>query len=278
MDIIGKNMIPVRYTSQFCHAILCAEKLYKNGYRFTNDGHIQRLFVAALKHLNSDTKMYLGDTSLPSGDITRDSNNISETNHVQTEITQELIRSHAGIRAMIDDTPLPFRKWHLPETGKGQGITLDTVTVYKGANVRVFSQKKPSHADILSQKTVKKTVLVELEIPAYTYFNRESDAEFLKFRFEKAIVKGIYSYPMRAINDDKIIAYSDYDSKFTYIVGEMVKPSKPYNKHSSNACESGIHAFLDANIVWSYFSENSKLLSFKRTEVTVSVITDGEMD
>ena len=275
MDIADRRIVPCNYNGQFRTALFDSEKLYRDGYRFDNEGHVQKLFTAAI--LSKEKNYYIGDTNEPSDIKSRKSNLIIPSKHVVTVLTSELIRSHSGIIEMIDTHPLPFRKWNLPESGKGQGITLDTVTVYKGVCVRVYSQKNPSTNDIFNRNYKQKIVMLELEVPAFTRFNRDLDSCFLKFRFEKAVVKGVYAYPMRRMDQNEIVVYSQYDSGFTYTVGETVEPSSIYNT-SDEACKSGIHAFLDTSTVWSYFRDSAKLIYYKQKEVHVSVLTDGDKE
>ena len=40
------------------------------------------------------------------------------------------------------------------------------------------------------------------------------------------------------------IATSQYDSNFTYRVGDIVEPELPFSKDWFNECESGIHFFI----------------------------------
>ena len=256
-----------------------ASGLFDKGYRFENDGRLQRMFCAYLREIRIEKYvMYLDDDKIsqPSGEP-RDNRMIVMTEHEPEFITMDMIMSHKRVMRMLTETTLPFKMWHLPETGDGYGTTFDTVTVFKGAKCRMFTHEF-SHNDIFSEDVHEFVVMVELEIPKFTRFYRCMD-EYLKFRFEKAIVKRIYSYPKRPIDESTMMVYSDYDRDFKYVVGETITPTLPYEMNSTyemnsnNPYATGIHAFLDVDTVWSYFLSSPKLFDYQKSEITISVMT-----
>ena len=86
--------------------------------------------------------------------------------------------------------------------------------------------------DIIGWKKCKEGIIVKLLIPADA---KRNNAFGRKCRAGFAKVLEIFGAE---------IAYSQYDSNFTYKVGEIVKPIEPYCEDFTKECESGIHFFI----------------------------------
>jgi hypothetical protein len=82
-------------------------------------------------------------------------------------------------------------------------------------------------------KTYNK-VVVKLRIPAEA---KRSSAFGRKCRAE-------YAEVLEIIGENSVKAKSDYDSSFTYEVGQIVRPTKPFDDNWQEECASGIHFFI----------------------------------
>jgi len=252
--------------------------LFEEGFRFDNDGYFQRLYGSMITNTSSSSTINIlrndALTSVPSRNINSNCKLVSLTLHKSQVVTLEYLK--ARVLPMLEKTPLPLRFWNLPETGTDYGITMDSVTVYKGATCRLFTQKKLSYKDVLSNNVSKFTLVVELEIPPYTRFFRTLDNGYMKYRFETAVVKAFHSYHKRRIDERQIVVLSDYDSDFEYVVGNTITPRKPFDSSSRTACSSGIHAFLDVNTVWSYFDNKNALVNYTPMTLNVTVLSTND--
>ena len=86
--------------------------------------------------------------------------------------------------------------------------------------------------DIIGYKKCRNNIIVKLLIPKEA---KRSHAFNRKCRAEYAQVLEIFNAE---------IATSQYDSNFTYRVGDIVEPELPFSKDWFNECESGIHFFI----------------------------------
>ena len=86
--------------------------------------------------------------------------------------------------------------------------------------------------DIIGYKKCRNNIIVKLLIPKEA---KRSHAFSRKCRAEYAQVLEIFNAE---------IATSQYDSNFTYRVGDIVEPELPFSKDWFNECESGIHFFI----------------------------------
>jgi len=281
IDISLKHITSIA-TEHFSQQLLEASQLYAKGYRFYNDGLVQRIFGAVVKYLegNDDLKYYIRndeETIRPSGVVGQVPGIIVKTLHKNVTFSNigELY-NHTSIMNMLKSTPLPLESWKLPDSGSGYGVTMSNITVYKGARCHMFVGKKITVEDIMDKNLTSLVLLVELEIPAFTRFHRGFDSGLLKFRFEKAIVKKFYSYPKRPI-ESNITVVSDYDQNFSYRIGDTVVPDNgSFYSYREETCQTGIHAFLDVNSVWSYFHSSHILLDYAETVVTLNVLTTND--
>ena len=84
-------------------------------------------------------------------------------------------------------------------------------------------------------------IIVKLCIPEDA---KRSNATGRKCRAEYAEVLGAYPVGKKRALAKNTVIHSDYDSNFTYKVGETIKPSKEFNADRWEECASGIHFFI----------------------------------
>ena len=109
---------------------------------------------------------------------------------------------------------------------------------------------------------IPKPVVVKLLIPAgalvTTAFQRIpllSMTIYNKRRANMAIVKKIYSDDMKYAYKNSTIAHSNYSHRFTYMVGEKVVPTLPFDMNPLAECSSGIHFFASKEEAMQYFND-----------------------
>ena len=280
-DIIDKKIRLVRNTTNTRNLLIRAYRLWTLGYTFDNDGYLQRLFthsISSKSEYNAEyCSAFMYDTSTPS--VNPNSMLVRHTKHLLSKLTKDIIMSHSGIREMLEKTPLPLGIWHLPDSGTGEGVTLDTITVYISAIAYLFPEKL-TYSDIVKGSNKKVIVLVELEVPKWTRFKRNSDERVqgsqndrsLKFKFEKALVKQFYAYPRRRV-EHNIVVKSECGSGFEYIKGEMVEPNSRYNESYHY---TGIHAFHDMNTAWATYRDYPKLTDYDVETVSIDIYKNVE--
>ena len=95
--------------------------------------------------------------------------------------------------------------------------------------------------------------IVELTIPlgSLTNIGREdvADPKHAMFRTNKALVMKIYD---KDTKEELLSTWSDYDSKFEYVVGKTVEPTKEYDPNPDNVFTYGIHFFLTKEAAYDY--------------------------
>ncbi len=88
-----------------------------------------------------------------------------------------------------------------------------------------------------------KHLIVTLKIPARASVINSDGYRFSKCRTSEAEVISIKKMNGEDV-DKKIVCFSNYDEKFIYKTGKIVKPKKKFNNNKWSACESGIHFYL----------------------------------
>lgn len=96
--------------------------------------------------------------------------------------------------------------------------------------------KKAWRSDIVS------TCIIKLLIPEDA---KRCSAVGRKCRCDKAVVLEIQDKQTGETLDADVDAYSDYDNRFIYTVGETVTPTEPFNEDRWSECTSGIHFFIN---------------------------------
>ena len=84
-------------------------------------------------------------------------------------------------------------------------------------------------------------VIVKLFIPEDA---KRSNATSRKCRAEFAEVIAVYPKGKKRPMAKKTIVQSDHDSSFKYMVGETIKPTKPFDENRWEECSTGIHFFI----------------------------------
>jgi len=83
-------------------------------------------------------------------------------------------------------------------------------------------------------------VILKLEVPK----EAKKHASAWKFRVSEAIVVAIFDCYMNPVRHNYLRKFiSTYDSKFTYRLGKVAKPTQPFDESDAD-CASGIHGFL----------------------------------
>ena len=104
----------------------------------------------------------------------------------------------------------------------------------KDAELIVARTRILPDGDLIGWKKCANNVIVKLFIPANAKrthaFGRKCRAEFAKV--------------LEIIGTDVGFALSSYDEKFTYRVGETVKPTEPFCENWQDECASGIHFYI----------------------------------
>ena len=99
----------------------------------------------------------------------------------------------------------------------------------------------PSDGTIIGWKKCRDNRIVKLHIPTKA---KRSNATGRKCRAESAKVLAIYEAGSAKPLAKTELAYSQHDNKFTYKVGETVKPSAKFDLDRWNECAPGIHFFI----------------------------------
>jgi hypothetical protein len=274
------------HTNPDTKIFLRAQKMFKKGYTFHTfgkSGFVQRLFQFVALYSSPKEKYGIHEITEPPVVSEENPRNIIRysTRCTKTFRSNKIINL-PEVESMMSGHQYPLGGWRLPDSGKGLGFTLHTVNVYKMALIKVYDASKPiSYKDITSDvHSTKYRVLVKLEIPKGTRFTRsDSDGIIYKFRFERAVVKGFYSYPNREITEDiteDIQVFSEYDPDVKYVKGSIVKPTSNFDGREDRSCAHGIHAFLDPETAWMWTGARDTfpvLVSYQPTKTTVTIIT-----
>lgn len=91
-------------------------------------------------------------------------------------------------------------------------------------------------------KSLKKRVLVKLELPADTFIYISKDGPNGKCRASQAKVLSIHKKDGTLIPNVKTVN-SVHDESFKYTVGKVVTPKEAFSRASAT-CDSGIHFFM----------------------------------
>ena len=86
-----------------------------------------------------------------------------------------------------------------------------------------------------------KKVIIKLRIPEEA---KRSNSTGRKCRAEFAEVLAIYPMGKKRAMAKKTVAHSDYDKSFEYKVGDIVRPTRPFNNDRFEECAPGIHFFI----------------------------------
>lgn len=113
-------------------------------------------------------------------------------------------------------------------------------------NYNACSLACPSHGSFIAWKFARlrdnsDRILVKLEIPEDA---QRSSSTTNMCRASKAKVLEVENLCGDKLSDD-IEIVSDFDPEFTYKVGDIIEPDRPFDNNRWHGCASGIHFFID---------------------------------
>jgi uncharacterized protein YjbI with pentapeptide repeats len=113
-------------------------------------------------------------------------------------------------------------------------------------NYNACSLACPSHGSFIAWKFARlrdnlDRILVKLEIPEDA---QRSSSTTNMCRASKAKVLEVENLCGDKLSDDTEIV-SDFDPGFTYKVGDIIEPDRPFDNNRWHGCASGIHFFID---------------------------------
>ena len=116
-------------------------------------------------------------------------------------------------------------------------VDLDGAKIDEATKTKAFPLCCPEEGSFIGWKKCDDGAIVKVQIPAAA---KRSSAYGRKCRCSEAIVLAItdkYGRPL-------IAAKSNYDDKFVYRVGQIVRPAKPFEENRWAECASDIHFFM----------------------------------
>ena len=116
-------------------------------------------------------------------------------------------------------------------------VDLDGAKIDEATKAKAFPLCCPEEGSFIGWKKCDDGAIVKLQIPAAA---KRSSAYGRKCRCSEAIVLAITDKYGRPLG----MAKSNYDNKFVYRVGQIVRPAKPFEENRWVECASGIHFFM----------------------------------
>jgi len=114
----------------------------------------------------------------------------------------------------------------------GANLSEANLSKAKNTEISIARTRIIPEGDVIGWKKCNGGVMVKLLIPANA---KRSNATGRKCRAEFAKVLEIIGAES---------ASSQHDPNFVYKVGDVVKPTEPFNEEWNNECASGIHFFI----------------------------------
>ena len=184
--------------------------------------------------LNENTSVHIADTAATRLDVNSSSINRIE---ISDSVLRRAIFGQSGVSVLkaVKSVCKDFcsnSKFSILAATESIGFPDYPATLYK--KVYMNWMWETQEIDLL------RGVILKLEVPK----EAKKHASAWKFRVSEAKVVAIFDRDMNPVRHNFLRKFvSSYDSKFTYKLGKVAKPTQPFDETDAD-CASGIHGFL----------------------------------